>query len=68
MPPHPKKKRTSSRKGGIQSHFQKPAIGLVTCTQCRSPKLPHIVCPTCGYYAGREVIVTIPEESAPETA
>ncbi len=68
MPPHPKKKRTSSRKGGIQSHFQRTPIGLVTCAQCRNAKPPHTVCPTCGYYAGREVVVTTQVEPGQETA
>ena len=29
-----------------------------TCPQCGAVKLPHRVCPSCGYYKGREVIVT----------
>jgi large subunit ribosomal protein L32 len=29
----------------------------VTCPQCKSRIAPHRVCPSCGYYAGREVIV-----------
>ena len=28
------------------------------CPQCGAPKLPHHVCPNCGYYKDREVIVT----------
>ena len=27
------------------------------CPQCGAPKLPHHVCPNCGYYKDREVIV-----------
>ena len=26
------------------------------CPQCHSPRRPHRVCPTCGTYAGREVV------------
>ena len=29
---------------------------LNSCPRCHSPRLPHRVCPTCGTYAGREVI------------
>jgi large subunit ribosomal protein L32 len=28
------------------------------CPQCGATKLPHHVCGNCGYYKGREVIVT----------
>jgi large subunit ribosomal protein L32 len=30
--------------------------GLVACPQCKSLKLPHMICRVCGYYAGRQVI------------
>jgi large subunit ribosomal protein L32 len=26
------------------------------CPQCKSLKLPHRVCPVCGYYNGRQAI------------
>jgi large subunit ribosomal protein L32 len=26
------------------------------CPQCRESKLPHRICPHCGYYKGREVL------------
>jgi large subunit ribosomal protein L32 len=26
------------------------------CPHCHAPKLPHRVCPSCGYYNGREVV------------
>lgn len=32
------------------------ANNTVECPQCHEPKLPHIVCPECGYYKGREVV------------
>ena len=27
-----------------------------TCPQCRRAKLPHVVCPNCGWYGGRQAI------------
>ena len=29
-----------------------------TCPQCGAVKLPHRVCPQCGYYRNKEVIQT----------
>jgi large subunit ribosomal protein L32 len=33
---------------------------LDECSHCHSPKLPHHVCPTCGWYNDREVIEVKP--------
>jgi large subunit ribosomal protein L32 len=33
-------------------------LSLSLCPQCKEPKLPHRVCPTCGTYKGREIIST----------
>ncbi|MBI4312946.1 MAG: 50S ribosomal protein L32 [Chloroflexi bacterium] len=67
MPPHPKKKRTSARKGWRWSHLQQPAATITECAQCHSPKVPHTVCPTCGYYGGREIISMAAEEPGEES-
>jgi len=41
---------------------------LNSCPRCHSPRLPHRVCPTCGTYAGREVVAQrIADPSAPHT-
>ena len=66
MAPLPKKKRTQARKGMRWSHSQLRPVSLSTCPQCRTPKPSHRVCPTCGYYAGREVIPTAREERRQE--
>ncbi len=29
---------------------------IQACPQCSSPRQPHRVCPSCGYYNGRQVI------------
>jgi large subunit ribosomal protein L32 len=52
----PKRKYVKSRQGKRRSHLTLNVPKLVECPQCHSPKLPHHVCPTCGSYAGRDVI------------
>ncbi len=37
------------------------APGLSKCAECGEIKLPHIVCPECGKYRGRSVIVETEE-------
>jgi len=32
------------------------APAFAECPQCHQPKLPHRICPNCGYYKNREVI------------
>jgi len=52
----PKRKYSKSRQGIRRGHMKLNPPPLDDCPQCHSPKLPHHVCPTCGTYAGREVI------------
>ena len=59
----PKKKHSRSRKKGPWAHKALRPVALMECSQCHSAKLPHRVCPTCGYYNGREVV---PVEEAVE--
>ena len=52
----PKRKTSKARQGKRRSHLAVTPPALDNCPQCHSPKSPHHVCPTCGTYAGREVI------------
>ncbi len=53
----PKRKYAKARQGRRRGHLGLTPPSLDHCPQCHNPKLPHHVCPTCGSYAGREVIV-----------
>lgn len=52
----PKKKTSKSRKNMRRAHDFLTTQSVSTCPQCKSPKLPHRACPTCGTYKGKEVI------------
>ena len=47
------KAKTSSRKA---ANMKMSTPGLSICPQCHEPKLPHRVCPNCGYYDGKDVV------------
>ena len=38
-----------------RSHLAITLPTLVECPHCHEPKLPHRVCPRCGYYKGKAV-------------
>jgi len=54
----PKRKSSKARQGKRRSNYSINSPRIVDCPQCHNPKLPHHVCPTCGTYAGREIIET----------
>jgi len=52
----PKKKTSKSRRDKRRTHQKLTLPGMVECPRCHEPRLPHRVCPNCGYYKGRQVI------------
>jgi large subunit ribosomal protein L32 len=46
------------RKNQRRSHDHLTALSLAECPNCHERKLPHQVCPRCGFYKGREVVDT----------
>jgi large subunit ribosomal protein L32 len=52
----PKKKMSRSRRDKRRANWKLTAPTLVACSQCRKPRMPHHMCPACGYYDGREVV------------
>jgi len=52
----PKRRHSKSRRDKRRAQWKIKSPGLSRCPQCGAPKLPHRVCPECGYYEGREII------------
>ena len=46
------KQRKRKRRGAMKA--EKPTVAK--CPKCGDPKQPHRVCPTCGYYGGKQVL------------
>ena len=58
--PNPKRRHSKRRTATRRAHDHLTPYSLSECPQCHEQKLPHRVCPKCGYYKGRE-IVEVPE-------
>ncbi|HEU4763993.1 MAG TPA: 50S ribosomal protein L32 [Gemmatimonadales bacterium] len=52
----PKRKLSKSRKRLRRGHHSGAGMKTQACPRCSSPKLPHRVCPTCGYYRGKKAV------------
>ena len=52
----PKQKQSHSRTTKRRSTHKITAPTLNECPQCHAPRRPHRVCPSCGFYGGREVV------------
>jgi large subunit ribosomal protein L32 len=52
-----KRRHPHSWTGHRRSRWTLAPVPLVTCPQCKARVLPHRVCPACGTYAGREVVI-----------
>jgi large subunit ribosomal protein L32 len=56
----PKRRISKTRRDKRRSHLRAETTKAILCSHCKQPKVAHRVCPSCGYYAGREV--STPEE------
>jgi large subunit ribosomal protein L32 len=66
----PKKRTSSARRDKRRANHKAGITALARCPRCHSPHQPHRVCPTCGTYAGREVVshkVTDPTVTSAES-
>ncbi len=51
----PKRRHSKTRGKKRRTHWKLSAPMLSLCPQCGEKKLPHRLCPHCGYYRGMEV-------------
>lgn len=53
----PKYRISKSRGRKRRAHYLRIELpNLSKCPKCGAPKLPHRVCPNCGYYKDKKVI------------
>jgi len=54
--PNPKRRHSRQRGRLRRTYYKVKEKNLSICPQCGSLKLPHRICPHCGYYKGRQMI------------
>lgn len=52
-----KRKHCQARRDKRRSHYKIARLSLTKCPQCTKAIVPHRVCPGCGYYRARQVVV-----------
>ncbi len=52
----PKRRTSRSRRGNRRAHDRLDPPAVSVCPKCKTTKLPHRICPSCGTYGDRVVI------------
>ena len=61
----PKKRHCQSRRDKGRTHWRLKIVNLSACPQCAKPVVSHRVCPHCGYYRGRQVVLVAEKKAKP---
>jgi large subunit ribosomal protein L32 len=51
--PNPKHRHSKQRRNKRRTHYKATVPSTSTCSNCGAVKIPHRVCPECGYYRGK---------------
>lgn len=52
----PKRKKSKMRVRQRRGHFKAVVAEVAECTNCGGSYRSHRVCPSCGFYKGRQVL------------
>lgn len=55
--PNPKRRHSKTRGRKRRTHYTATSPSIGSCPNCGEKKLNHRVCPSCGFYDGRSVIL-----------
>lgn len=53
---NPKRKHTRQRTSKRRAHWKIKSRNIASCPRCKEPKMPHCVCPSCGFYNNHMVV------------
>lgn len=52
----PRNRLSNARKNSKRAHHAKKPKNTHSCPNCNTPKLPHVICQSCGAYGDRIII------------
>jgi len=52
----PKKRTSKQRKRKRRTHYKADPVTVDACPNCGDPRVPHRVCPSCGFYGGKAIL------------
>ena len=52
----PKRRHCNARRDKGRAHWKPKVVNLTRCPQCAKAIASHRVCPSCGWYRGRQVM------------
>lgn len=56
MPQEPKKRHSRQRQGKRRASIHLTLARTVSCLNCGADILTHQICPSCGFYKGKQVV------------
>jgi large subunit ribosomal protein L32 len=60
---NPTSRHSKSRRDKRRANWKGATPVLNTCPECNEPKVPHMVCQSCGTYKGRKVLEIVEKEA-----
>ena len=52
----PRNRLSNARKNSKRAHHAKKPKPAAQCPKCQAPRMPHMICQSCGAYGNRIVI------------
>ncbi|WP_083491584.1 50S ribosomal protein L32 [Lactiplantibacillus xiangfangensis] len=52
----PKRRTSKMRKRNRRGHIKLATLNLAPCPNCGELRVSHRVCPSCGFYNGKQVV------------
>ena len=65
--PLPKRRHSSTRQAKRRTHYKLSAPSVSTCPRCHAARQSYHICPSCGYYNGRQWIAPKNDDNQTES-